>query len=607
MKLHFLPNYIWVFLAVVSCVPAANAADRPNVIVIMTDDQGYGDLSWTGNPVVHTPSMDALARQSVRLTDFHVAPMCTPTRGQLMSGQDAFRNRAMNVSSGRTLLDPKLPTMASLFQNAGYRTAMFGKWHLGDNYPYRPQDRGFEETVWFPSSHISAVPDYWNNDYFDDVFRHNGKEEELDGYCTDVFFNHATQWIAKETSAKQPFLVYLPLNAPHGPHFVPAKYRKPVRKSFDAVAEKLPKLGPQQQEQLVRFLAMIENIDENLGKLLQFLKEHDLADNTIVIFLTDNGSTMGPAYFNAGMRGGKTTLWEGGHRVPCFIRWPKGDLGTPRDIDELTEVQDVLPTLLELCSITPPSAPQFDGISLAGLLRGSEQHLPDRMLVVDYSRMPTSTDGDPASIPKKEGSAVLWKKWRLLNEKRLYDVESDPSQENDISQEHPDIVAQMHAHLDRWWTGLGDVAGCERVTIGSSSDNPTTLSACEWLDVFVDQQRQVRQGVRRDGAWHLNVDHAGKYEFQLRRWPVETGLALTAASPVARVTDGVYPAGTSLPIHAARLNISGQTLNQTAAKDAKSIPFQVELQAGPCEMMATFLDRDGHQICGAYYVTVKAL
>jgi len=171
----------------------APAASRPNVIVLLTDDQGYGDLSCHGNPVLKTPNLDRLYSQSVRFTDFHVAPMCTPTRGQLMTGVDALRNGAMNVSSGRTPLRLEYPTMANVFRANGYRTAMFGKWHLGDNYPYRPQDRGFEKAIWFPSSHISSAPDYWNNDYFDDVYRHNGERQAFKGYCTDVFFREAMQ------------------------------------------------------------------------------------------------------------------------------------------------------------------------------------------------------------------------------------------------------------------------------------------------------------------------------------------------------------------------------------------------------------------------------
>ena len=175
--------------------PRPEAPVPPNVIIVMTDDQGYGDLSAHGNPILKTPNLDQLASQSIRLTDFHVAPMCTPTRGQLMSGRDALDNGAMNVSSGRAILRKTIPTMANFFAGAGYRTALFGKWHLGDNYPYRPQDRGFEETLTFPSSHMSSAPDYWNNDYFDDFYRHNGQLQQYPGYSTDVFFAEAMEWM----------------------------------------------------------------------------------------------------------------------------------------------------------------------------------------------------------------------------------------------------------------------------------------------------------------------------------------------------------------------------------------------------------------------------
>jgi arylsulfatase len=350
-----------------------HAAGRPNVILVMTDDQGYGDLSCHGNPVVRTPNLDRLHAESVRFTDFHVAPMCTPTRGQLMSGLDAFRNGAMNVSSGRTLLRRGLPTMADVFSASGYATGIFGKWHLGDNYPFRPQDRGFEETLWFPSSHISSVPDFWENDYFDDTYIHNGKRQIFDGYCTDTFFNAAMQWIRNQAASGEPFFAYIPLNAPHGPLFVPRRYRQPVRERLDAAKDQLPPLEPGRRRALISFLAMIENIDENIGRLESFLRENNLRENTLLIFLTDNGSTMGPRYYNAGMKGGKVTLWEGGHRVPLFIRWPGSEFGEPRDIAELSHVQDLLPTLIDVCGLEQPALHQFDGVSLGDLLRGTRK------------------------------------------------------------------------------------------------------------------------------------------------------------------------------------------------------------------------------------------
>ncbi len=586
------------------------AADRPNVILVMSDDQGYGELSCHGNPVLQTPMLDRLHGESVRLTDFHVAPMCTPTRGELMSGLDAFRNGAMNVSSGRTLLRPELPTMADFFARSGYRTAMFGKWHLGDNYPFRPQDRGFQESIWFPSSHISAVPDFWDNDYFNDTYVHNGRRESFSGYCTDIFFREAMHWI-EGSSEKKPFFVYLPLNAAHAPHFVPPGYREPVAARLEKALPNLPKLTPSQQAAITSFLAMVVNIDDNMGRLDEFLQKSGLRDNTILIFLTDNGSTMGPRYFNADMKGGKVTLWEGGHRVPCFIRWPKGKLLVDKDVSELTHVQDLLPTLIDLCGLDNSADSRFDGTSLAALLRGERQSLPDRMLVVNYSRMPFRTTRPTpvnAATPRREGAAVLWKRWRLLEDRELYDLTTDFHQDKNVIDQHPEVAAKMRAHLNAWWDGLKDEVNVpQRVVIGSEQENPSILTACEWFDVFVDQQRQVRRADRKNGVWYLDVAADGEYELVLRRWPEETGLTLTGSLPETKVTDGVYVAGKALPIHSARLRIGDQEQSAKTTPSDEGAAFRVSLKKGPTTLQTWFLDEQGQEICGAYYVHVRRL
>ena len=330
-------TFFSALLATSLVLVAGESPPRPNVILVLTDDQGYGDLACHGNPVLKTPNLDRLYAESIRFTDFHSAPMCTPTRGQLMTGVDCLRNRAMNVSSGRTPLGREFPTMADVFAANGYRTGQFGKWHLGDNYPYRPQDRGFAQSIWYPSSHIPSAADYWNNDYFDDVYQHNGKRESFKGYCTDVFFAEGMKWMRSCAERKEPFFCYLATNAPHGPLFVPDRYREPYRQRPRAVAS---------------FFGMIANIDENVGNLDAFLRETGLRDTTLLIFMTDNGGTAGVNVYNAGMRGRKIDLYDGGHRVPCFVRWPAGNLGSPRDIGELTQCQDILPTLIDLCGLT---------------------------------------------------------------------------------------------------------------------------------------------------------------------------------------------------------------------------------------------------------------
>jgi len=584
-------------------------ASKPNVIIVITDDQGYGDLGCHGNPVAQTPHLDRLHGESIRLTDFHAAPMCTPTRGQLLTGLDAARNGAVNVSSGRTLLRADLQTMADLFGASGYRTGVFGKWHLGDNYPYRPQDRGFEESLWIPSSHISSLPDYWENDYFDDVYCRNGSRERYEGYCTEVFFREAKAWMTARVEADEPFFAYLPTNAPHAPLWVPPEDREAIETAFKEGEHALPDLTPSQRESIIRFLAMIRNVDTQVGQLRDFLRIQGIERDTILIFMTDNGSTFGPLYFNAGMKGAKASLWEGGHRVPCFIHWPD-PLGAPRDIGGLTQVQDILPTLIDFCGLESPKGTPLDGISLSSVLRGSELVPQDRMLAVNYSRMP-HTDyptPDSLSIMRQEGAAVLWKRWRLLEGTALYDLDSDPEQECNVIDQHPDVARRMREALDAWWQEVEPIANqVQRIIIGNDEENPMTLSACEWKDVFVDQQRQVRIGERKNSYWHLQVERAGTYRFELRRWPIESGLNLTEACSATQLTDGDLGEGFALPIARARLLIERRQHIQSVEPDDDAAVFTVQLNAGPTLLHTWFDDARNQPLCGAYYVHVSRL
>ena len=594
---------------IMACGPSGShkASPHPNVILIMTDDQGYGEFSTTGNPIVHTPNVDRLAREGISFTDFHVCPMCTPTRGELMTGLDAFRNGAVNVSSGRTLLRPDLKTMADVFKDAGYRTAIFGKWHLGDNYPFRPEDRGFDETLWFPSSHINSVPDYWDNDYFDDTYIRNGKREQVEGYCTDVFFGEAMRWMDATNAEQEPFFTYIPLNAAHWPHFVPEKYRIPIRKSFEENADVVDHLPDGRKEALLSFLAMGLNIDENVGRLMQFLEAQGLLSNTIVVFLTDNGSTFGPDYYNAGMKGRKTELWEGGHRVPLFIRTPPGLLPQPAVVDELCQVQDLLPTLASLAGIQD-IPDNLDGKDITTLITGDDAELADRMLVINYSRMPqfkVSYTTDNPAIPNKDGAAVLWKNWRLLENRELYDLSEDPQQDSDVASEFPEIVQQMSDHLEDWWGEVKEYAmAVQRVVIGHDAENPMMITACEWLDVFVDQQVQIRRGVKKNGVWHIMVDRSGTYEFELRRWPRESRLALRGNIAETKVTDGMYVEGYPLDICAARIRIGEEEQVKSTAPEDRSAIFTFELEKGENTLETWFCNDQDEPICGAYYVYI---
>jgi len=295
------------------------------------------------------------------------------------------------------------------------------------------------------------VPAYWGNDYFDDVYTKNGKDERFKGYCTDVFFDEAKAFMKKSAKAKKPFLCYLATNTPHGPFIPKPEDREVIARrlrdpQFDHLSDGLKK-------RLANYLGMIVNIDANMGGLLEFLDDEGLADNTILIFKTDNGSLLGPQYFNAGMRGKKTELWEGGHRVPCFIRWPQGKLAKPQDIGGLTQVQDILPTLLDLCEIKPGKGPEFDGINLAPVLRREADLSDDRVIIMNYSRMPGfSNYPSPHSQTqmRADQAGVLWKRWRLLEDRELYNLDSDPLQQTNVIDQHPKVVAKLRKPLAAW-------------------------------------------------------------------------------------------------------------------------------------------------------------
>ncbi len=560
---------------------AAPQAGPPNVIVVITDDQGYGDLSCHGNPVLKTPHLDRLHAESVRLADFHVAPMCTPTRSQLLTGRDALANGAMNVSSGRTLLRRGIPTMAEIFAASGYRCGQFGKWHLGENHPHRPHDRGFHEAVYYPSSHIGSAPDWWENDYFDDRYRHNGAWREYRGYTTDVFFDEAMKWM--KAQAGKPFFCYLATATAHGPLYVPQKYRD---------------LYPGQPRNVASFLGMVANIDENMGRLDAFLRENGLRENTIVVFMTDNGGTVGVPLYNAGLRGRKIDLWDGGHRVPCFLRWPAGGLRPPGDVSELTQVQDLLPTLIDLCALKRPEGASFDGLSLAPILRGKEERLPDRTLVIQFSRM-------NAPVPKKGDACVLWKRWRLVSDRELYDLSADPGQKENAIEKHPEIAARLRAHYETWWARVEPrMNEFSSIVVGSDRENPSLLSPADWQDVFIDQSRQVRMGEPKAGPWGLEVASEGDYEIALRRWPEESGLAIRAGCPATQVTDGQLVPGKALPVAKARVRIGDLDETRPVAEADKAVVFTTRLKAGPARLETWFLNDAGKVLCGAYSVTV---
>lgn len=560
---------------------AGAAPGRPNVIVILADDQGYGDLSCHGHPVLKTPNLDRLHGESVRFTDFHSAPMCTPTRGQLLSGLDALRNRATSVTAGRALLRRDVSTLADRFGVAGYATGIFGKWHLGDNYPYRPMDRGFQEAAYHLGFGMSSAPEF-ENDYFDGRYLHNGVPKRFRGYCTDWWFGRAMTWMEERSAAHRPFVCYLPTNTPHTPQWVADEFSQPYRR---------PKLPAD-------YYGMIANLDMNFGRLEKFLAASGLKENTIVVYLSDNGGTAGVPVFNAGMRGRKSQLYEGGHRVPCFVRWPGGRLRAPGDVDVPAQMQDLLPTLLELCGV-PAVASALDGRSLAGPLRGGGA-LADRMLVVQYGQ-----------VLKKWDACVIWNKWRLISGTELYDLRTDPGQKQDVAAANADVVLRMRGHYERWWSDVHPAIDdfCP-ISIGAPQADPVALTSSDWESVYADNPVHVltAAGGPRGGPWNVQVERDGEYEIAVSRWPPGLRIPLDAAMPAQKRVKGSLPEGAALAIAAARLTIAGQDRTEKARPGASEVVFRVPLRRGPkTKLHAWFQDAGGKDLCGAFYANVKLL
>jgi arylsulfatase A-like enzyme len=585
-------------------------AGQPNVILILTDDQGYGDMSCHGNPVLKTPNIDRLHEQSVRLTDFHVDPMCAPTRAALMTGRYSARTGVWSTLNGCYIPRREERTLAHMFQDAGYGTAMFGKWHLGDSYPYAAEHRGFQHVVRHGAGVVGEVPDAWNNNYYNDTYLKNGEWKRYNGFCTDIWFDECMEYIrAKKdpsTSSRQakPFFCYLAVNTPHGPFNSHEKYFKPY------LEQGVP-------ETRARFYGLIANIDENIGRLTDFLEEEKLASNTIVIFMGDNGTAMGAGMrgnglvkdgFNAGMRGKKTMPYEGGHRNACFVRWPAGGIEGGRDVPGLSAHFDLMPTLAELCGIELPKT-RLDGISLAQPLKGTEKQCPERTLVVHNMQLVE---------PKKyKDYAVLTDQWRLVSRGVSPDVElfryaEDPGQLADVASDYPEVVERLKGAYEAWWGDmLPNFENISHQVIGTGHETPVLLTCHSCRTPSKEKsynQRHVRDGIAiHDAWWPVEVAVDGRYRIELRRWPRDAEAPLRAGMPeVKEPFCDPLPEGRAYPIAEARLAVQGFDKSKAVGKHDKAATFEVPLKKGQTKLQAWF-NLDGNQAINAYYVYVEKL
>ncbi|MEM0994945.1 MAG: arylsulfatase, partial [Bacteroidota bacterium] len=508
-------SYTFLF-TLLTCLTFAQQ-QKPNIVLVITDDQGKNDLACEGNPYVKTPSIDAFYENAVRLTNFHVSTTCAPSRGSLMTGCHTNRVNVFHTIAGRSLLFEDEILLPQILAQNGYTNGMFGKWHLGDNYPFRPMDRGFHEVVRHGGGGVGQGPDYWGNNYFDDTYWHNGTPEEYSGYCTDVFFDEALDFI--EQKRNQPFFCYISTNAPHTPLNCPSEYLDLYKDS------ELP-------EYHQRFYGMITNIDDNFQRLITKLQELKIADNTILIFMTDNGTAGGQKIYDAGMSGSKGSVLEGGHRVPFYMQWAAGGITGGKEIRQLTAHYDLLPTLVELTGSKFLPIKPLDGKSLVPLLKDRDTAWKDRILYMDTQRT--------LNLVKYKDYTVMSGDWRLVNDTALYDLRQDLKQKNNIVQDYPVVAARLAEGYERWWQSFEAAGVNERyayIQAGTIHENPVRIAVHDMISSNMGwawHQKGVIAANGATGRWKIEFATNGKYRISLHRFPKEANLAINATFPAAQ-------------------------------------------------------------------------
>lgn len=468
---------VFILIALGSCTSKMN---KPNIILVMTDDQGYADISAHGSPDVLTPNMDKLKSQGISLEDFQVSPTCAPTRSAIMTGRHPFKNGITHTILERERMALGITTLPEVLKRAGYTSGIFGKWHLGDQKEYQPESRGFDEVFihgggGIGQAYAGSCADAPDNKYFDPTIKHNGTFVKTSGFCTDVFFAQALSWIKEKSKGDTPFFAYIPTNAPHGPFIAPEKYKKKF------IDQGYPENG-------VGFYGMIENVDYNLGVLMEKLKTLRIEENTILIFMSDNGKAFGGSNianeraFNAGMKGYKGSAHEGGTHVPFFIRWPeKFEAG--KKVDVLQNHFDILPTLAEITKVDISDLPDLDGQSFLPYLKNDLIESRNRYRFVHGGRWPLN----PNNANNQEGSdrwvgtleksnpdsskfrncAVRTEQYRFVNNNELYDMVKDPGQTTNIIADKPEVVAELRTQFDKWWTEMRPFMVNENVPLAS--------------------------------------------------------------------------------------------------------------------------------------------
>lgn len=562
-------------------------AERPNIVLVMTDDQGYGDFGFTGNPVIQTPHLDALAAQSAQVERFYVSPVCTPTRASLMTGRYNYRTRAIDTYIGRAMMEPEEVTIAEMLRDAGYATGIFGKWHLGDAYPMRAMDQGFEESLVHRGGGIGqpSDPPGGEGKYTDAVLFRNGRREETTGYCTDVYFDAAFDFMERAAGEGRPFFAYVPTNAPHGPfHDVPDDWLEHYRQVDLSAALPDPDQASEQiLDRLARSYAMISNIDDNVGRLMARLDELGLAENTLVVFLVDNGPDRDR--YNAGLRGRKGTVFEGGIRSPLLARWPARLPAGGDAVDRIAAHIDIAPTLLAAAGVEPPPGLHLDGRSLLGLLAGEGDTAawPDRILYFQFHRgdEPTALRSFAAvgqrhklvhPSPRGEGD------WDGELHLELYDLEADPAETRNLIDDAPEIAAGMSDDYLEWFEDVSstrpDNYAPPRIVVGTDQEPVTVLTRQDWRRITDDQGWRPTSR----GRWLLSAREERTFDIEVR-------LVAGSAGPVL-------------------LELGDGTYRQEPAPEQANVTFEgVAVPAGDFELSAAAGEGDDRR--GAHQVVLR--
>ena len=587
--------YKWIFciifLGFISCNSNADTVP-PNVVLVLTDDLGIGDLGCHGNPWLKTPEIDAFYEKSVRMTDFHVSPYCTPTRAALMTGLYPINNGAWATFKGRDALSEHNITMADVFQQNGYKTGLFGKWHLGDNYPARATDSGFDVAVQHMSGGVGELSDYWGNSYFDDTYYVNNQPKQFEGYCTDVWFDQAMKFIKENKNA--PFFAYVATNAPHSPLIVDEKYAEPY-KQFEG-----------KEIISANLMGMIANIDENFGKLYRFMEEEGVMDNTIFIFMSDNGTNYGYSRdgklgYNKGYRGIKSNREDGGHITPFFIRWPKENIKGGKDIDDLLAHVDILPTLMKMCNLIPPENLQVDGIDFSPLLFDTpynHQERPVFIHAIQDWRQPSDLDK----------TCIMKGKWRLINGKQLYDIERDRMQKINLAAQNADVKKELlleNASFLNKTKKRKEYNELPVYILGNEKQKEIKLTIQHAIgeDKGIWKSEHVAEGrINTNNTHALKIEKSGSYKISCRRWPKEFSGPILGIPRENPKNMFVYQRITPNKV---RIKIGDQTFEKEIKPFDEEVAFTLELKKGTSMLTTDFIE--GDKKYGVYYTYINHL